>query len=106
MSADPRKPHDLGGLPAGPTDRAEHELAYWEQRIDAMVSLCFRKGVLQDAAELRDGIESLSPDAYEKLSYYERWAASLARRLVDKNILSRQEIDERIETLRAKREKP
>ena len=72
------KPHDLGGLPAGPVDRDEHELAYWERRIEAMISLCFAKGVLKDVAQLRDGIENLPPDAYEELSYYERWAASMA----------------------------
>jgi len=103
MSPDRHKPHDLGGLPAGPIDREEHDLAHWEQRIDAMVSLCFSKGVLHDVAELRVGIEALGPDAYDKLGYYERWAASIANRLVSKEVLTRRELDERIEVIRARR---
>ncbi len=91
----------MGGLPAGPIDREEYDLAYWEQRIDAMVSLCFAKGVLKDVAELRVGIEALGPDAYDKLGYYERWAASIADRLVNKQVFTQRELDERIERMRA-----
>ncbi len=88
----PRKPHDLGGLPAGPVDRSEHELAYWERRIEAMISLCFTKGVLKDVAQLRQGIENLGSDAYDKLSYYERWAASMALLLKSEGVVTDDEL--------------
>ena len=94
------KPHDLGGLPAGPVDRDEHELAYWERRIEAMISLCFAKGVLKDVAQLRDGIENLPPDAYEELSYYERWAASMALLLQDAGVVTEAELQSAIARLR------
>ena len=29
--------HDLGGVPAGPIDRSEHERTFVEQRVDAMM---------------------------------------------------------------------
>lgn len=29
--------HDLGGVPAGPIDRSEHERTFFEQRVDAMM---------------------------------------------------------------------
>lgn len=87
------KPHDLGGLPAGPVDRDEHDLAYWERRIEAMITLCFSKGVLKDVAQLRRGIENLGPDAYEKLSYYERWAASMALLLKDTGVVTDHELE-------------
>jgi hypothetical protein len=89
----PAKPHDLGGLPAGPVDRDEHDLTYWERRIEAMITLCFAKGVLKDVAQLRRGIENLGPDAYEKLSYYERWAASMAVLLKNAGVITDHELE-------------
>ena len=94
-------PHDLGGLPAGPVDRSEHDAAYWERQVDAMLILLFEKDVLIDPAELRRGIESLTVDVYNELSYYERWAGSVAFNLIEKGIVSREELDQRIEKLQA-----
>lgn len=94
--ANPSGPHDIGGLDFGAVDTSEHDTAYWEWQIDAMVRLALAKGLLSDFAELRDGIERLSPDDYERLSYYERWARSLAYALVSKGVVSRQALDERI----------
>ena len=99
-----QKPHDLGGLPAGPVDRSEHDIAWWEQRIDAMLGLCFAKGLIKDAAELRNNIESLGPEAYETMSYYERWAASLASLLQGAGVVTQDEIDAKIAELRNKSE--
>jgi hypothetical protein len=93
------KPHDLGGLPAGPVDREEHDLAYWERRIEAMISLCFAKGLLKDVAQLRHGIENLPADAYDTLSYYERWAASMAILLQDAGIVTAAEIQQAMDSL-------
>lgn len=92
----PSGPHDIGGLALGPVDTREHDTAYWEWQIDAMVRLALSKGLLSDFAELRDGIERLSPDDYERLSYYERWAASLAYALISKGVVSREALDGRI----------
>ena len=97
----PRKPHDLGGLPAGPVDRDEHELAYWERRIEAMISLCFAKGVLKDVAQLRQGIENLGQEAYDTLSYYERWAASMAVLLQDAGVIDADELSAAVDKVRA-----
>lgn len=98
MSDDGKRggPHDLGGLPGGPVDRDEADIAYWERRVEAALYLAYRKGLLQDTAELRVGIESLGESVYEKLSYYERWAASLASRLVARGVLDQATIDARI----------
>ncbi len=96
----PSGPHDLGGLDAGPVDLAEKDTAYWEWQIDAMIRLALQKGLLTDFAELRDGIERLAPEDYEKLSYYERWARSLAYALVSKGILQQADIDQTIAALR------
>ena len=89
-------PHDLGGLPGGPVDRAEHDAAYWERLVDAMVMLLRQKGVMKDAAQLRRGIESLAPDVYEALSYYERWAGSAAFNAIEQGLVTQEELDRRI----------
>jgi hypothetical protein len=95
-------PHDLGGLPAGPVERDEHDALWWEQQVDAMVMLMRDKGVMIDPAQLRRGIESLAPDVYERLSYYERWAASAALNAVEQGLVTRHELDERVAQLRAR----
>ena len=98
-----RDVHDLGGLPGGAIDRAEHEPTFWEQRVDALLTLLADdKRGLMDTAELRRGIESLGPGAYSELSYYDRWAASIATIMVDRGVLTRDEIDRRIEDIRAR----
>jgi nitrile hydratase len=48
--------------------------------------------------ELRRGIESMPPDAYEQASYYERWLFSVETILTEKGILRPGEVDARIET--------
>jgi len=96
----PSGPHDIGGLPAGPVDRAEHDTAHWEWQIDAMLRLAMQKGALTDFAELRDGIERLTPKDYEKLSYYERWARSLASALLKKGVVSSSALQDKIDEIR------
>ena len=98
----PSGPHDLGGQAAGPVDLSEHDTAWWEWQIDAMVRLALSKGLISDFAELRDGIERLTPRDYEDLSYYERWARSLAWVLVDKGVVSEAELSERMDAIRAR----
>ncbi len=98
-----RAQHDMGGLDGGPIDRAEHETTFWEQRVDAiMVLLSYCDPPIMDTAELRRGIESLPADAYENLSYYERWAASIASTVVRKGIVSQDELDKRIAEIKAR----
>ena len=89
---------------AGPVDLSEHENAHWEWQVDAMVRLALTKGLISDFAELRDGIEQLSADDYDKLSYYERWAKSLAYTLLSKGSVTEQALDDRVAEIRARQE--
>jgi hypothetical protein len=84
--------HDLGGSPGGPIDKSQHEIEDWERLADAVNIALGIKG-LQTTDELRRAIESL--ENYRKLGYYERWAVALEKLLVEKDILTREEIDER-----------
>jgi len=95
-------PHDLGGLPGEAIDQREHDAAYWERQVDAMVMLIFKKGIIEDFSQLRKGIEALGPEVYEKLSYYERWASSAAAHTVDKGIVTQEELDARIADIRSR----
>ena len=93
------KPHDRGGWPTDePIDQAEHPHADWELRVHALHGVLGRKG-LRRTDELRRAIESLEPDLYESLSYYERWTAALEILVVEKGILSTEEIDQKVTEL-------
>ena len=94
-----RGPHDIGGLPAGPVDTAAHDLTFWEKQIDALNALLSQKG-LRKVDENRRYIESLGDDAYNTLSYYERWTAALARLLIDKGVVTQDEIDAKVADIR------
>lgn len=93
--------HDRGGRPdAGPIDRSEREYSIWEKRTDALVRLMGVRGIIR-TDEHRRAIESIEPNAYEKLSYYERWIVALEDLLVEKGILTREEIERKVEELQS-----
>jgi hypothetical protein len=98
--AQPWGPHDVGGQPAGPVDTAEHDTAHWEWQIDAMLRLIMQRGLLKDFAELRDGIERLEPDDYDRCSYYERWAKSIAAALQQNGVVSADRLQQKIAEIR------
>ena len=90
------KVHDIGGQPnAEPIDRQEHLLEDWERRIDALRGVLGAKGIL-GVDELRRAIESLPPEEYRALSYYERWAAAVELLLIEKGLLTAAELDRRM----------
>jgi hypothetical protein len=92
--------HDLGGQPGGPVDRAEHENTFWEKRVDALMRLLShpeRRVITVD--ELRRGVEALPKDEYDTLSYYERWLLSITGLLLGKEIITRDELGDRIHEL-------
>ena len=82
----------MGGSPAGPVDRDQHEVEDWERLADAVSSALGAKGIYT-TDEHRRAIESLRN--YRDLSYYERWAAATEILLVEKGILGGAEIDEK-----------
>ena len=83
--------HDRGGLPAGAVQATEHDYALWEKRVDAMMVLLSKKGHLT-VDELRRNIETLGEDAYDKMSYYERWIYSITQTLIQRGIITIDEL--------------
>lgn len=90
-----RAMHDLGGLPAGPLERDEHDPSLAERRVDALMMLLMGHGVF-NVDEMRRTIESLPPDVYERHDYYERWLLTLERLLIEKGVLTAEEIEARL----------
>jgi nitrile hydratase len=77
-----------------PIDRTVEEYAYWEQQIDAVLSLLRRKGIM-NVHMLRKGIESIDKAVYNKLSYYERWAISIAQHCLESGILTQEDLNKK-----------
>ena len=96
-----RGPNDIGGLEAGQVDTEPHALTFWEKQVDAMNMLLGTKGV-RKTDENRRYIEMLGHDAYDRLGYYERWTASMARLLIDKGYLTQEEVDAKVAAIRAR----
>jgi hypothetical protein len=78
-----------------PIDRTEHELADWELLTDALAGALGRAGVM-NVDEFRRGIESMPPEEYEQVSYYERWLFSIEANLTEKGILAPGELEARL----------
>jgi hypothetical protein len=81
----------MGGLPAGKVDRSEHDYADWERRVDAIAVLLGRKRRLT-VDERRRAIETLSPEAYDRLAYYERWVVALGQTLIQRGLITSAEL--------------
>ena len=86
-----RRHHDMGGLPAGPVDRSEHEYAEWERRVDAMSVLVGNKK-LCSVDQRRRNIEALPPEVYDNTAYYEKWVVSLGESLIQRGIITTEEL--------------
>lgn len=94
--------HDIGGLPgAGPIDQSQHELSDWEILADAVNQALGARGIKR-TDEMRRAREEMDSAAYRDLSYYERWIASMEAILIEKKILTREEIDSRVAELESK----
>ncbi len=99
-----RQHHDMGGLPAGPVERQEHDYALWEKRVDAlMVLLSEPQCALLRVDELRRNIEALGAAAYENMSYYERWISAIANTLLQRGVLSADELGRKLAEIEARK---
>ena len=96
-----RMHHDLGGLPAGKVQRTEHEYGEWDRRIDAMVQLASRRlGISVD--ERRKNIEALPPQAYDAMSYYEKWLVALTQACLQRGVITTDELGRKMEEVGAR----
>lgn len=87
--------HDIGGLGryrCTPVERDDDGPPdAFGKRVDALRQLLAAKG-LMTVDELRRGIESIPPDEYFALTYYERWLRSITTLMLEKGQVSAAEI--------------
>ena len=86
--------HDMGGAQrfrCTPVERDEAPPDAFGRRVDALRQILARKG-LMTVDELRRGIESIPEDEYLALSYYERWLRSLSTLMLEKGVVSPEEL--------------
>ena len=96
-----RLPNDIGGLPADPIQRTDHELEPWEKRCHALADvLDFHKII--NTEEKRRGVEALGAEMVGKLTYYERWIAAFANILFQKGILTPSALARKMEEVEAR----
>jgi len=94
----------MGGMDAGKMEIAEHPVELWQKTTNAMRQvLGDERRRLIRADELRRAIEDLPQDQYEALPYFDKWIRAVRAILVEKGVLTHEEIDARIEELRAQR---
>lgn len=88
--------HDVGGLPgAGPIDQGQHDLSDWEILADAVNQALGAKGIKR-TDEMRRAREEMDSAAYREMTYYERWIASIEAILIEKKILTEDEINRKL----------
>jgi len=86
-----RSHHDMGGRPAGRVEATEHDYALWEKRVDALMELLSAAGRMT-VDELRKNIESIGADAYDGMTYYERWIYSISQTLIQRGVITIDEL--------------
>jgi len=98
---DGRRWHDMGGQPAGPVSPGEHDFALWEKRVDALMVLCGEKGLFT-VDGLRRALEDMGEDAFETMSYYERWIAAVNQNLLEAGVYTVEDLGRRMDEVAAR----
>lgn len=91
----------MGGLPAGPIDPAAHDYELWEKRVDALMVLTTSKGLFT-VDGLRRALEDMGPEAFETLTYYERWIEAVNRNLIEAGAYSTADLAAKLAEIRAR----
>lgn len=92
--------HDVGGLNFGPVDMHEHDLALWERRVDAMITLLATDKAAFKVDAMRRVIESYGEQQYDATTYYEKWCRALRNLLIEQGVVTREELAAKIDSAR------
>ncbi len=96
-----RKVNDLGGQPAGPVCIDEHPSTLHEKRVDALQKLLTgNKLQVFTSDAMRRAIESNTEEDYKSMLYYDKWIRAVRDLVIEQQLLTAQEIEDRIEVLR------
>ena len=98
---DGRRWHDMGGTLAGPVPTDQHDFSLWEKRVDALMIIASSKGHFT-VDGLRRVLEDMGEDAFETMTYYERWIASVNQNLIEAGVYSTAELAQRMSAVAAR----
>ena len=101
MTTDGRRWHDMGGREAGAVPLDEHDFAIWEKRVDALLVLSQTHGLFT-VDGLRRALEDMGHEAFETMSYYERWIAAVNENLIERGTYSLEELGRKMEEVKAR----
>ena len=93
---DGKRWHDMGGQEAGAISQNQHDFAIWEKRVDALMVLCSSQGFFT-VDGLRRALEDMGEEAFETMTYYERWIAAINQHLIEAGAYSIEELGQRME---------
>ena len=93
--------HDMGGAAAGPVPSAQHDFSLWEKRVDALMIIASGKGHFT-VDGLRRVLEDMGKEAFETMTYYERWIASVNQNLIEAGVYSTAELAQRMTEVAAR----
>src|SRR2546427_8020098 len=94
--------HDMGGMHGfGPVEPEKNEPVFhsrWEGRVLGLTRACGVQGIF-NIDESRHAIERMAPADYLASSYYERWLDRNVRLLVEKGVITHEELERRMAQL-------
>jgi len=101
--------HDLGGMQGfGLVEREEHEPVFhapWEAAVLAIMRATWGRGCY-NLDEFRHAIERMKPAEYLAATYYEKWLDGITRLLIEKGVVTPEEIAGRAAFFRAHPDAP
>ena len=98
-----RRWHDMGGEDAERVLPEDHDYALWEKRVDALQVIASTKGLFT-VDGLRRALEDMGPEAFETMSYYERWVAAVNQNLVEAGTYTLEELANKMAEVKARGE--
>jgi hypothetical protein len=101
-----RRWHDMGGDTAGPIPmkqlpNADHDFSLWEKRVDALMIIGSAKGFFT-VDGLRRVLEDMGEDAFETMTYYERWVMAINQNLIEGGAYTTAELAEKMALVAAR----
>ena len=101
ISTTGRRWHDMGGLEAGPIVAEDHDYALWEKRVDAIRQISANNGYFT-VDGLRRALEDMGEEAFETMTYYERWMLATCQNLMAEGVFTTEELNAKMEEITAR----
>ena len=91
----------MGGRDAGAIEAQEHDYAIWEKRVDAIRQISADNGFFT-VDGLRRALEDMGEEAFETMTYYERWMLATCQNLMAEGVFTTDELNAKIEEIKAR----